>query len=130
MQATGTNLRIMIADNNTVVGLGIQDDLECNGYAVAGPFSSCIEATAWLKSDTPGLAILAVHLRDGTCVDLARELRERDVPMIVYSGERKQAVPELQDAEWLQKPASPETLLAAVAKALTASERRPRPAFK
>ena len=130
MQAAAPATRVMIADNNTLVGIGIQDDLESNGYAVAGPFATCAEATAWLKAETPGLAILAVHLRDGTCVDLARELRERNVPMIVYSGERRQAVPELQDAEWLEKPASPERLLAAVAKALTASERRPRPAFK
>jgi len=86
MQAAAPATRVMIADNNTLVGIGIQDDLESNGYAVAGPFATCAEATAWLKAETPGLAILAVHLRDGTCVDLSRELRGRDVPMIVYSG--------------------------------------------
>jgi DNA-binding response OmpR family regulator len=122
-----TNVRLLIADSNTVVGLGIQDDLEQAGYAVAGPFASCAQATAWLESDTPGLAILAVHLQDGTCVDLARELRERDVPMIVYSGERRQAIPELQEALWLEKPATPATLLIAVADLVGGRERRYRP---
>jgi DNA-binding response OmpR family regulator len=81
MNTTARNVRVLIADSNTVVGLGIQDDLEQAGYAVAGPFASCAQATAWLESDTPGLAILAVHLQDGTCVDLRPVLRAAPAPM-------------------------------------------------
>jgi DNA-binding response OmpR family regulator len=106
---------VLVAENNALVGFEIGDDLERSGYTVAGPFSSCAAASEWLGRNAPDLAILAVHLRDGTCVELARELRARDVPFLVYSGDDKRAHPDLGETTWLTKPALPNVLVDAVA---------------
>ena len=47
---------------------------------------SAAEALAWLERDAPSVAILDYSLKDGPCTALARTLRERGVPFIIYSG--------------------------------------------
>src|SRR4051794_3312133 len=117
--------RVMVADSNVLVGLGVRDELERNGYTVAGPFPSCAAATEWLNENTADAAILAIRLSDGTCAELARELRSRNIPFVVYSGDHpSDAIPEVKDAVWIAKPAQPEVLSSAVAALLARPELR------
>ena len=110
-----TSCCVLIADNNALVGFDIGDELERHGYTVAGPFSSCAAASAWLVRNAPDVAILAVHLSDGACTELARDLRAREIPFLIYSGEDKRAHPCLGETTWLEKPALPKVLVDAVA---------------
>jgi hypothetical protein len=52
-------------------------------------------------------------LKDGTSLRIARELKSRGVPFVIYSGLPPDAdrPPELQDVPWLEKPARRETLV-------------------
>jgi DNA-binding response OmpR family regulator len=115
---------VLIAENNALVGFDLGDELVRNGYTIAGPFSSCAAASEWLGQNTPDSAILAVHLSDGPCTELAHELRDRNVPFLIYSGEEKRAHPDLGETAWLTKPANPTVLLDAVAALVATPERR------
>src|SRR5579885_1681255 len=58
-------------------------------------------------------AVLAVQLQDGTCVEVARELRSRRIPFVVVTGySRDWLAPELQGAPYLAKPFNGQDLVA------------------
>ncbi len=51
--------------------------------------------------------LLDVDLRSGICVDMARELRRRGVPILVFSAhDQRFALPEFQDVPWVPLPSS------------------------
>ena len=107
---------VLLAEDDGLISLDIQNALEDAGHLVAGPFPTCAEAMGWLKTNTPNVAVLDIHLRDGACVELARELMRLEVPFAVYSGEFQSAtLPEFKDAKWISKPARPQRLIKAVA---------------
>ena len=107
---------VLLAEDDGLIGLDIQDELESAGHSVAGPFPTSAEAMRWLKTKTPNIAVLDIQLRDGACVELARELMRLEVPFAVYSGEFQSAtLPEFKGAKWIEKPARPQSLLKAVA---------------
>ena len=97
---------VLVVESNTVVGIDLSEYLEEEGYTVAGPFA-CAGAVQWLDTFTPRAALLDVDLRSGLCVDVARELRRRDVPILVFSAhDQRFALPEFQDVPWVPLPAS------------------------
>jgi DNA-binding response OmpR family regulator len=113
-QATVKALRVLVVESNAVIGMDLADQLEEEGYTVAGPFA-CAVAAEWLQSNSPDLAILDLDLQAGRCVDLARTLRERAVPMLVFTAhDRRLAVPEFRNLPWLPMPAPSEAFSAAV----------------
>jgi DNA-binding response OmpR family regulator len=76
-----------------------------------------------LQSHTPDVAIIDIHLRDGSSTGLAQALRDRDVPFIVFSGEKRDAgiSAGFEGARWLGKPAASREVLQTVGDLLTAS---------
>jgi DNA-binding response OmpR family regulator len=106
--------RVLLVESNAIIGLDLADELAGQGYEVAGPFA-CTTALQWLERDTPDLAVLDADLRSGTCVDLARELRARGVPILIFTcHDQKHALPEFSDLPWLPMPAAMEALCAAL----------------
>jgi len=98
--------QVLVAENDALIGLNLQDELELGGYNVAGPFPTCSASLHWLKENTPDAAVLDIHLSDGACVELANELTRLEVPFAVYSGELEaDALPAFKDAKWINKPA-------------------------
>ena len=103
----------MVAEDQGVVGVLVEDELTDAGFLVAGPFIHCSSALDWLKGNHVDAAVLNVVLADGPCDDLARALNARDVPFVIYSGRS----PETQIyvyAEWIEKPAPVGTIAQAV----------------
>src|SRR3954453_8219830 len=96
----------LIVEDQVLIAMSLEAYLEDVGYELAGPFRSNTEALAWLDTSTPDLAILDYKLDDGFCVDLARTLRSRGVPFVIYSGDRQAAgmPPEFEGAPWIEKP--------------------------
>ena len=120
-----TPYQVLVAENDGLIGLNLQEELERGGYDVAGPFPTCTEALDWLAANTPDAAVLDIHLRDGPCVELANELDGLAVPFAVYSGElESDTLPAFTGAKWIEKPAPAAALLDAVAGLLAAPERR------
>ena len=106
-------LRCLIVEDQVLIAMSLEAYLEDVGYELAGPFRSNAEALAWLDGSTPDLAILDYKLHDGLCIDLARMLRKRDVPFVIYSGDRQMAgMPEEFDgAPWIEKPCARQVFL-------------------
>lgn len=111
-----TQTRCMIVEDQALIGLSLEASLEEAGFMVEGPFMSNVQALHWLESDAPDIALLDIMIKDGTSVEIARALKARGIPFIVYSGlpPTRNCPPELQDAPWLEKPVSRETLTAAL----------------
>ncbi len=83
------------------------------GLEIAGPFPSCETALTWAQTETPDVALLDYRLKDGFCSEIASILRQRGVPVIVYSSYPTGAgLPEdLRDVTGIEKPVEPTTLL-------------------
>lgn len=106
-------LRVLVVEDEAVISLVIAEELFSYGYEVAGPFGRAAEALAWLDRNSADLAILDYELKDGSCLPIARELRKRRVPFMVFSA----GLPPRKDGDafdgvpWIGKPSSMETLL-------------------
>jgi DNA-binding NtrC family response regulator len=99
--------RVLVVEDEAVIGLALSDLVEDEGCAVCGPFARSDQAIAWLDSgETADIAIVDHILRDGPCTELVRLLAARGIPFVIYSGNARHAdMPvELQQATWLEKP--------------------------
>jgi DNA-binding response OmpR family regulator len=118
---TGSPL-VLILEDETMIAMMIEDELVDAGYGVAGPFPTCSSAFSWLSTSTPDLAVLDTQLQDGSCRDIAVELRRRGIPFVVYSGATDTHMTALAGAPWVAKPALGKTLLDALTRAITLPE--------
>lgn len=78
---------------------------------------ACAEAMEWLKNNSAAVALLDLHLLDGSCEPVARRLVAKGIPFIVLSGddERNAALDSIFAAgAWLDKPAPPDRIVTAV----------------
>jgi DNA-binding response OmpR family regulator len=105
-----------------MIAMMIEDELVDAGYDVAGPFATCGSALSWLSTNSPDLAIIDIQLQDGSCRDIAVELRRRGIPFVVYSGATNTHMTELSAVPWVVKPALGKTLLDALTQAITLPE--------
>ncbi len=113
---------VLILEDETMIAVMIEDELVDAGYDVAGPFATCSGALAWLSTNSPDVAVLDTQLQDGSCRDIAVELRSRSIPFVVYSGATNTHMTELAGAPWVAKPALGKTLLDALTQAITLPE--------
>ncbi len=118
---TGSAL-VLILEDETMIAMMVEDELVDAGYDVAGPFATCSGALAWLSTNSPDVAVLDTQLQDGSCRDIAVELRSRSIPFVVYSGATNTHMTELAGAPWVAKPALGKTLLDALTQAITLPE--------
>ena len=109
------SLTVMIVEDEALIALSLEEACEDEGHRVSGPFSSCADALAALATAAPDLAILDATLRDGSCLELARELRRRGVAFLIYSGRNaiEEYAPELGDTPWINKPSPSDVVLRA-----------------
>jgi DNA-binding response OmpR family regulator len=117
LQATDRSDVVLVAEDESIIAMAVQDELEDAGYVVAGPFATVLATMKWLSSDTPDFAVLDTNLRDGSSRNIARELIQRRVSFVIYSGYQKHrnTVPELDGGVWVEKPSRSGSLAAAVA---------------
>ena len=113
----------MIVEDEAAISLALEDAFQEAGFKVLGPFSSSASALIKLAHEAPSVAVLDTILTDGSCLELARELRLRGVPFVVYSGyeEDHERAPELRDVPWVRKPALHASVVSAARGALVSS---------
>ncbi len=111
-------LNVMIVEDEALIAFSLEDVFADEGYDIAGPFDSCAGALLALESSLPDVAVVDATLKDGPCLELARELRRRGVPFLIYSGRdaADECPPELRGVKWIEKPGSLESVLRAVEK--------------
>ena len=98
--------RVLVVEDEAIIGLSLAELIEDEGCTVCGPFTRSDQAMAWLECETPDVAIVDHMLRDGSCIEVVRLLNARGVPFVIYSGNYRRAdMPaELQQATWFEKP--------------------------
>jgi len=107
---------ILLAEDEAIIAVELQESLSDSGFSVAGPFATCAEAEAWLKTGCPDAAILAHALKDGPCDALAADLSRRGVPTLIFTGHDapREMLAELHAATWITKPVAFPELLSAL----------------
>ncbi len=112
----GSSELVLVVEDEAIIGLDLCESIDSLGYLAAGPFTHCRDALAWLQRFTPCSAILDYALRDGFCMELARELKRRCIPFVIHSGHWRERAfaAEFPNAPWIDKPASPVSVLRAL----------------
>lgn len=102
---------VLVVEDDALIALGLKDLLVSVGAQVAGPFSSCAEAIAFLATNRPDVAVLDIELTDGRSYPVAEQLRNLEVGFLITSG---RVVPDatISGAPFLPKPYPDATLLA------------------
>jgi CheY-like chemotaxis protein len=101
----GTARRLLLVEDEVLVGMMMRDVLTDLGFFVAGPFCTVAEATSAATSAAFDCAILDVNLGGEPVYPVADLLRECQVPFIFVTGyDDKGLDPGYVDAPVLQKP--------------------------
>jgi DNA-binding NarL/FixJ family response regulator len=121
MEPHRASLIILVAEDETLVGMALEDVLTKAGYTVEGVFGTSSTALQWLERRRPDAAVLDCNLRDGPCVELVRELKARGVSILLYSAFT--TVPdEFRDLPRLLKPGAFSDVIYALDKLLLVGE--------
>lgn len=116
-QADLAGQRVLLVEDEAVVRLELVSLLTGAGAEVLGPASSRAEGYRIAGRERPDIAVLDINLGGETVAPLAEALARRNIPLVFTSGYRDlELLPEwLRDRPLLQKPVSPEALVAALA---------------
>lgn len=115
-----TGKRVLIAEDEPLVGLDLEDAVLDAGAAPLGPFPTVAAALAAIRQAKIDAAILDVRLVDGESFPIADELTRANVPVVFHSGHitRQEITRNYPQAALARKPCAPETLLALLAERL------------
>lgn len=111
----------MITEDEVFVVLDVEDALYAAGICIGASQTSNAAALEWLETHRLDVAVLDYRLRDGTSEVLAKVLRSRAIPFIVYSAtsyEPELHVPTFEGVPWLDKPSDISALTAAILRVL------------
>jgi DNA-binding NtrC family response regulator len=88
MNATGTlrGLRVLIAEDNRLIGELLREMLEGLGCVVIGPVPDLAELMAVIEAERLDAALLDVRLADTNVFPAAIELASRGIPFVLTSG--------------------------------------------
>lgn len=105
-------MKVLIVEDDFLIADHLAATFADAGHDVLGPTPSCSAARSELQHQQPDIAILDLDLGFESSHAVARDLRKRAVPIIVYSGfESHHLTGSLLDAYYLGKPSSPDLLV-------------------
>ena len=116
--------RILLVEDDFLVGMEVEAGLEEAGYAVAGVAATAEEAVALAAAHRPALVVMDIRLasaRDGVdaALEIFRTLGIRSLFASAHGDAQTRARAEAaQPLGWVAKPYRVETLLRALAEAL------------
>jgi DNA-binding response OmpR family regulator len=105
-------MRVLIAEDEFLVGIQLEEDLRSAGCSTVGPFSTLETATRASRFERFDLAILDINLNGDRVYPLADELSERGVPFIFLTGYIAADLPErFRRSPQITKPHDPAALI-------------------
>lgn len=110
-------VKILLVEDELLVGLDIKTTLEDAGHEVDGPYPTVAEALSVAKAAPPDLGFLDVRLADGVVDPLASWLSDRSVPLVFHSGHAgaHDYGTTYPHARFCEKPSTPDELIEIVA---------------
>lgn len=113
--------RIVAVDDELLALKGLSHLLrEIDGVSLVATATGIVEARRAIQRYKPDLVLLDIRMRDGSGLDLATELANNDGPAIVFVTAFDRYATrafELAAADYVLKPAEPERLARAIARA-------------
>lgn len=110
--------RVLVVEDEELIGMMLADLLEDLGAAVAGPVASVAEAVRLVEQEVLTGALLDLSLRGETAYPVADRLQERGVPYIFITGYGQgHLAPRHAQAPVLSKPFGPDQLASVLAEA-------------
>ena len=83
----GVGKKVLIVEDETLVGLGLKTQLERLGFGVVGQAGTAAEATKLFRDAAPDVVLVDIRLDGDDGIDLAaRLLKERRCPMVIISA--------------------------------------------
>ena len=116
---------ILIVEDEPLLAMTLEASLTDAGHQVVGPASTASRALELAEHVTPDLALVDINLRDGSSgIEVARELLRRwGAPSLFVSGQSRAAHANKDAAlGYIDKPYSPEMVLASIEVAKTVIE--------
>lgn len=111
--------KILIVEDEVIVGLDLMLQLEDEGYECLGPARTPGEALALIRQAPPDFAVLDINLNGATSADVATRLKEIEKPFVYVSGYGANGVvDEMPPAPVIQKPLRFERLMAVIGQTL------------
>jgi DNA-binding response OmpR family regulator len=111
--------RILVAEDEALIGIDLADHLEGFGAQVVGPVASLSDAIPLIEQNKLHAALLDYTLEDGETIPLINMLVPRGVATVIYTGRRP--LPDLSqdypDVTILEKPRPMHVLVAELADA-------------
>lgn len=80
--------RILVAEDEALIGIDLADHLEGFGAQVVGPVATVSDAFRLIERQQLHAALVDFRLQDGDTTPLLKALAERKVPTVVYTGQR------------------------------------------
>lgn len=112
-------MRVLIAEDEFLVGMQLEEDLRSVGCSILGPFSTLEAAMRASREEAFDLAVLDINLNGDRVYPLADELSAGGVPFIFLSGYLPADLPErFRKAPHLGKPYDPVCLIRQIRAAL------------
>jgi DNA-binding response OmpR family regulator len=108
-------LRILLVEDDFLVGVQLEEDLKAAGHVTLGPFNTLAGALEAADSLAFDLAILDVNLKGEEVFPLADQLIARRLPLILLTGYQLADLPErFRGLAHLPKPYDPTALARAL----------------
>jgi CheY-like chemotaxis protein len=112
VDASLQGLRVLVAEDEFLVALLLEEELRSLGCSIVGPFTNLAMATQASRRDPFDLAILDINLSGELVYPLADELLAREVPFLLLSGYGAANLPErFRTSPRLAKPYDPAALV-------------------
>jgi CheY-like chemotaxis protein len=103
--------RVLLAEDDELMAMALEDLLIDLGYEVVGPASSIRKALALIDQTPFDVAILDLALTDGESYPIAERLREGAIPFVFATGRDADAIdPRFKDVPVLLKPFETEAM--------------------
>lgn len=110
-----TPKRVLVAEDEFLVYLALEEELRASGYDVVGPFANLADVQDALAREAIDCALLDINLSGELVYPVADALLARNIPFIFLSGYASAAVPEeYRRFARLEKPYDPVKLVAAL----------------
>jgi DNA-binding response OmpR family regulator len=109
------SLRILVVEDEWLIGEELKDQLEELGHEVMGPALNCAAALELVFRSRPDLAVVDTHLGSETCEAVLDELAAQAVPVLICSGHSEHDLPDFaRGFPLLSKPFSRQTVESAL----------------
>lgn len=116
------DFRILVVEDEPLIGLDVAHSLKDAGYEVVGPIRSVEAAVRSIARQPPAMAVLDLNLGNETTVHVADVLEGIRVPFVWLSGYSRDIIPvKHRGRPYISKPFSPATLLGILAAAQTSA---------